>query len=100
MNVQTKASRLANYSAVAVGWMGRAAILFLLIAVLGFTQNLYGVDVRVGPNAPVVQVRVVVFNSMQHGTWRRFVNFTRSLFHSSPSREEACAEGKPRRQVC
>ncbi len=104
MDMQTKINKITKYSTLAVNWAGKTAILFALIAVLGFTQNLYGVDVRLSANTPMVQVQFIVFDSLPRVSWRKLVNFTDGLFHSPSSHdahdshEEACREN-PKRQL-
>ncbi len=96
MDKQAKVGRMAKYSSLTVDWFGRVAIFLVLIAVLGFTQNLYGLDVRLSANAPRVQVRLVVFDSLPRISWRKLVNFAHALWDSSSSHEEACREGQKR----
>ena len=94
MDVRTKIGKITKYSVLAAGWVGKAAILFILIAVLAFTQNLYGIDVRLRSTAPMVQVHVVVFDSVPRVSWRKFVNFAGNLFHSDSAPDQACREAR------
>ena len=99
MDVRTQVGKITNFSGAAIGWAGKAAILFILVAVLGFTQNLYGIDVHLSAKAPMVRVEVVVFDSMPRVSWYKFVNFINSLMHSSHSNDQACRATPPAHQV-
>ncbi len=94
MDMRAKINRITKYSALAVAWIGKTVILFALVAVLGFTQNLYGIDVRLSPKAPMVQIQVIVFDSLPRVSWRKLVNFTKGLFHAGSSHEQACRESQ------
>jgi hypothetical protein len=94
MDMPTKINKITKFSTLAIAWIGKAAIFFVLVAVLGFTQNLYGVDVRLSTNTPMVQVRVILSDSMPHPSWRKVVNFTHSMFHPAAAHEQACRENQ------
>ena len=92
-------NKIAKFSTLAAVWAGKGAIVFILFAILGYTQGWYAVDVQLRSSTPMVQVNLVVFDSMPRLSWRKLVNFGGAWFHSSsPSapagHEQACRQNQ------
>jgi hypothetical protein len=99
MDVQKQVDKITKLAVLAGAWAGKFVIVLILIAVLGYAQGFYGVDVQLRSSTPIVQVHVVLFNGMPRLSWRKLVNFTGGLFHaSSPSapasHEQACRQSQ------
>ena len=95
MNVPS--NNITRYATLAAVWAGKSAIALILVAVLGFTQGLYRVDVRFNAGTP--QVQLVVLESLPHLYWHKLLHFAKGLFGSSQavmpnSHDQACHQSQ------
>ncbi|HEX7645512.1 MAG TPA: hypothetical protein VF472_25190 [Burkholderiaceae bacterium] len=95
MDAQTGIVKTTKFLSLALAWTGKGAIVFLLIAVLGYTLGLYGLDVQLRPSTPTVQVHLIVFDSMPRLSWRKLIGLFHSLSPSGPAgHEQACRQNQ------
>jgi|GEM_PF-6068825 hypothetical protein len=98
MDSQAQVRQITKYSSVLALWVGKTAIVLALVAILGYTQGLYGVDVQLRSTTPMVQVHLIVSESMPHLSWRRLLNLGGGMLHASPvapaSHEQVCRQGQ------
>jgi hypothetical protein len=99
MDAQAQVNQITKYSSRIAIWVGKSATVLALVAILGYTQGLYGVDLQLRSNTPMVQVHLIVADSMPRLSWRRLLNLSGGMLHaSSPSapaaHEQACRQSQ------
>lgn len=99
MDAQAQVKQITHYSSSLAIWVGKSAIVLALVAILGYTQGLYGVDVQLRSTTPLVQVHLMMADSMSRLSWRHLLNLSGGMLHSSSpsapaSHEQACRQSQ------
>ncbi|HEY8027359.1 MAG TPA: hypothetical protein VIF60_22640 [Burkholderiaceae bacterium] len=97
MDLIARHNKITRYVALFVEIISKVVVAAALVVV---ARNFIGVDVRLNADAPMVHVRLVVFENAPHLSLQRFLDYFGSFFRQ-PQSHQICHEKTmaPTRQV-